>query len=185
MLLAREQVLADETGIERVEALDRARTTLQVVHDGSSAYAAHRRALDTITAYAGRTGSGYVVDAFWSAWDAFAGSASSYRETIERAVRTGHDTDTTAAIAGGLAGAWFGLDGIPPAWLGGMRGQSIVGWVAARWRVGDVLIGRSPCRRLQWRLPAAPPPRARCLGTGQSEPSGAGTTFRLSSFAIG
>jgi ADP-ribosylglycohydrolase len=125
VLLARELLLADETGIERGEALDRARTTLRTAYDGASAYAAHRRALDTITAYAGRAGSGYVVDAGWSAWDAFA-AASSYQETITRAVRYGHDTDTTAAIAGGLAGAWFGLDGIPPDWLGGMRGHTIV-----------------------------------------------------------
>ncbi len=125
VLLVHELLLADETGIERVEALERAQTTLQLVYAGSSAYAAHRRALDTITAYVPRAGSGYVVDAFWSAWDAFA-SASSYRETIQHAVRYGHDTDTTAAIAGGLAGAWFGLDGIPPEWLGGMRGGSIV-----------------------------------------------------------
>ena len=128
MLLARELVLADETGIGRVEALDRARATLQVVYDGAPAYAAHRRALDTIEGYVPRAGSGYVVDAFWSAWDAFA-SASSYRETIERAIRYGHDTDTTAATAGGLAGAWFGLDGIPPACSGGCRvSRSSDGW---------------------------------------------------------
>jgi ADP-ribosylglycohydrolase len=71
-------------------------------------------------------GGGWVLDSFWSAWEAFAPSQS-YRKTIERCVRLGHDTDTTAAIAGGLAGAHWGLDetggGIPAEWLSGLRGQ--------------------------------------------------------------
>ena len=49
------------------------------------------------------SGRGVVWDSFWSAWDAFAG-ANDYREAIQRAVAYGNDTDTTAAIAGGLAG---------------------------------------------------------------------------------
>jgi ADP-ribosylglycohydrolase len=82
--------------------------------------------LAALTAWRPRTGSGHVADAFWSAWEAFAG-ATSYRETVERAVRLGHDTDTTAAIAGGLAGIRWGISGIPPAWLAGMRGRDVVG----------------------------------------------------------
>ena len=78
--------------------------------------------LETIRRYSQRSGKTYVVDAFWSAWEAFATSAS-YRETVERAVRYGNDTDTTAAIAGGLAGAYWGLDAIPADWRRGMRGQ--------------------------------------------------------------
>jgi ADP-ribosylglycohydrolase len=81
--------------------------------------------LDLIEAWSGRSGRGYVVDAFWSAWDAFAG-ATSYRETIERAIRYGNDTDTTACIASGLAGIHWGIEGIPEPWLAGMRGRAIV-----------------------------------------------------------
>ena len=33
------------------------------------------------------------------------------------AVNLGDDTDTVAAIAGGLAGLWYGFDGIPEEWL--------------------------------------------------------------------
>ena len=73
-----------------------------------------------------RHGRGSAWDSFWSAWDAFAG-ASSYVDTVERAVRYGNDTDTTAAIAGGLAGAHWGLEGIPVEWLVRMRGRGIVG----------------------------------------------------------
>ena len=33
-----------------------------------------------------------------------------------KAVNLGHDTDTTAAIAGGLAGIYYGYDAIPEEW---------------------------------------------------------------------
>jgi ADP-ribosylglycohydrolase len=82
--------------------------------------------LDLIEQYSSRTGSGYVVDSFWSAWDSFA-TSSSYEETVTRAISYGDDTDTTACIAGGLAGIYFGFSGIPRQWIGGMRGQEIVG----------------------------------------------------------
>jgi ADP-ribosyl-[dinitrogen reductase] hydrolase len=72
-----------------------------------------------------REGRGRVWDSFLSAWDAFAG-AGSYREAIERAIAYGNDTDTTAAIAGGLAGVYWGIDGIPAEWLAGMRGRGVV-----------------------------------------------------------
>ena len=81
-------------------------------------------ALDLVEKWRLRDGRGYVVDSFWSAWDAFAGAAS-YPETIERAIRHGHDTDTTACIAGGLAGIYWGVDGIPGDWLVRMRGREI------------------------------------------------------------
>ncbi len=64
-------------------------------------------------------------DSFWSAWEAFAG-ATSYQDAIERAIAYGNDTDTTAAIAGGLAGIYWGIDGIPDEWLDGMRGRDVV-----------------------------------------------------------
>ncbi len=82
-----------------------------------------------------RPGGGWVLDSFWSAWGIFA-TAASYRQTIERAVRLGHDTDTTAAIAGGLAGLRWGTDeragGIPAEWLKALRGKEIVEPLVAR-----------------------------------------------------
>ena len=38
----------------------------------------------------------------------------------------GGDTDTTAAVAGGLAGIVYGVDGIPRAWLDGLRGTDVI-----------------------------------------------------------
>ena len=81
--------------------------------------------LENLQRYTARTGSGYVFDTFWSAWTAFSESQS-YPETIERAIRYGADTDTTAAVAGGLAGIYWGYAGIPADWLFGMRGRQIV-----------------------------------------------------------
>lgn len=88
---------------------------------------ARRAALDHLLAQRDEPhgGHGRVWDSFWSAWDAFAGAAT-YQQTIERAIAYGNDTDTTAAIAGGLAGIYWGVDDIPAEWLAGMRGREVV-----------------------------------------------------------
>jgi ADP-ribosylglycohydrolase len=41
---------------------------------------------------------------------------------IEAAVRVGYDTDTVAAIAGGLLGARWGYSAIPKQWLEPLHG---------------------------------------------------------------
>ena len=40
-----------------------------------------------------------------------------YRSCVLTAVNLGEDTDTTAAVAGGLAGLYYGDESIPPQWL--------------------------------------------------------------------
>ena len=59
---------------------------------------------------------GYVIHtleaALWSV-----GRTSDYREAVLLAANLGHDADTTAAVAGQLAGALYGLSGIPTEWL--------------------------------------------------------------------
>lgn len=42
---------------------------------------------------------------------------NNYRDTVLKAVNLGEDTDTTAAIAGGLAGLLYGVENIPEEWL--------------------------------------------------------------------
>lgn len=60
--------------------------------------------------------SGYVVDTLEAAlWCVL--TTDSYRECVLKAVNLGGDTDTVAAIAGGLAGALYGYDAIPKEWL--------------------------------------------------------------------
>ncbi len=59
--------------------------------------------------------SGYVVDSLEAAiW--CLKTTSSYKECVLRAVNLGDDTDTVAAIAGGLAGALYGYNSIPKEW---------------------------------------------------------------------
>jgi ADP-ribosyl-[dinitrogen reductase] hydrolase len=82
--------------------------------------------LDFILAEKNRTpkGSGYVVDSLWSARAAC--REESYEEVVKSAIAFGHDTDTTACIAGGLAGVHFGFDAIPLKWTDGLRGRDLV-----------------------------------------------------------
>lgn len=68
-------------------------------------------------------GSGYVVDALRSA--RWASEAPDFEKAMRRAIRLGHDTDTTACIAGGIAGLRFGLEGIPQRWRDGLRGREL------------------------------------------------------------
>lgn len=44
-------------------------------------------------------------------------STESYQDCVLKAVNLGDDTDTTAAVAGALAGLKYGYEAIPPAWL--------------------------------------------------------------------
>jgi ADP-ribosylglycohydrolase/protein-tyrosine phosphatase len=69
-------------------------------------------------------GSGYVVDTLWSARIALEESTD-YSGAVRRAIAFGHDTDTTAAVAGGLAGIRYGLYGIPLSWRQALRGQEL------------------------------------------------------------
>ena len=60
--------------------------------------------------------TGYVVDTLEaSLWCIL--TTESYSECVLKAVNLGDDTDTVAAVAGGLAGALYGCGAIPRAWL--------------------------------------------------------------------
>jgi ADP-ribosylglycohydrolase len=59
--------------------------------------------------------SGYVMHTLTaSIWCLL--TSSSFEETVLKAVNLGGDTDTTGTVAGGLAGALYGLDAIPVDW---------------------------------------------------------------------
>ena len=63
--------------------------------------------------------TGYVVDSLEAALWCFLNSGS-YKECVLMAVNIGDDTDTIAAIAGGLAGIYYGIGGekgIPKEWI--------------------------------------------------------------------
>lgn len=61
-------------------------------------------------------GSGYVVDSLEAALWCFA-QTDSYEAAVLAAANLGDDADTTAAICGQIAGAYYGLPGIPERWL--------------------------------------------------------------------
>lgn len=60
-------------------------------------------------------GSGYVLHTLQaSLWCLL--TTNGYAECVLKAVNLGQDTDTTAAVAGGLAGLWYGEGAIPQKW---------------------------------------------------------------------
>lgn len=79
--------------------------------------------------------NGWVVEAFQGAWSAIHFTSASdagpahLRAALEEAVRGGRDTDTVAAIAGGLLGAAYGCSAVPFEWR-----QHLHGWPGLRAR---------------------------------------------------
>lgn len=72
-------------------------------------------AIDTLPLDAIESG-GYVIHTLEaSLWCLL--NTSSYAEAVLTAVNLGSDTDTTAAVTGGLAGIYYGFENIPPEWV--------------------------------------------------------------------
>ena len=64
--------------------------------------------------------TGYVVDALEAAvWSLI--TTDSFDQALLKAVNLGDDTDTVGAIAGGLAGLYYGYDSIPEEWLSAIK----------------------------------------------------------------
>lgn len=61
-------------------------------------------------------GSGYVVDSLEAALWCFY-HTDNFKDAVLAAANLGDDADTTAAIVGQVAGAFYGEDGIPDHWL--------------------------------------------------------------------
>ena len=60
-------------------------------------------------------GSGFVLHTLQaSLWCLL--TTDNYADCVLKAVNLGQDTDTTAAVAGGLAGLWYGEGTIPEKW---------------------------------------------------------------------
>ena len=76
-------------------------------------------------------GSGYVVQALEAALWAFARSTS-FENGALLAVNLGEDADTTGAIYGQLAGAYYGARGIPKRWIERLARRRVLDDMAAR-----------------------------------------------------
>ncbi|MDO5860001.1 ADP-ribosylglycohydrolase family protein [Methanobrevibacter sp.] len=59
---------------------------------------------------------GYVIDTFESVIYCLKNTGN-YKDAVLKAVNLGKDTDTVAAICGGLAGIYYGFDEIPIDWI--------------------------------------------------------------------
>ena len=60
--------------------------------------------------------SGYVIDTLEAAVWSFL-KTDSYNEAVLKVINLGGDTDTIAAIVGGMAGTYYGLQAIPDNWV--------------------------------------------------------------------
>ena len=60
-------------------------------------------------------GSGYVIDCLEAALWCFL-HTENFRDAILMAANLGDDADTTAAVCGQIAGAWYGIDALPSDW---------------------------------------------------------------------
>ncbi|MBK8215040.1 MAG: ADP-ribosylglycohydrolase family protein [Myxococcales bacterium] len=68
-------------------------------------------------------GSGYVIDTLRSSRDVL--REPSFEAVVKAAVALGHDTDTTACVAGGIAGIRHGVQGIPARFREALAGERV------------------------------------------------------------
>jgi ADP-ribosyl-[dinitrogen reductase] hydrolase len=82
-------------------------------------------------------GSGYVVESLEAALWCF-DTTDSFEAAILLAANLGDDADTTAAICGQIAGAFYGESGIPPHWLCHLAKAGTIRKFADRlWQIGS------------------------------------------------
>ena len=63
----------------------------------------------------------------------------SFGETILRAISSGGDSDTVAAIAGALAGAYYGVEGVPKGWVECIHDyHKIINLSASLWAISNL-----------------------------------------------
>ncbi|ORC37377.1 hypothetical protein B4O97_04080 [Marispirochaeta aestuarii] len=73
--------------------------------------------------------SGYVVDTLEAAvWCLL--TSSGFEECVLKAVNLGDDTDTVGAVAGGLAGIYWGYESIPSEWIETLAKHEMIGAMA-------------------------------------------------------
>ncbi|MFF9108445.1 ADP-ribosylglycohydrolase family protein [Streptomyces sp. NPDC014805] len=92
--------------------------------------AAHRgeRAVRTAVVIGGYPWTDLAPEAVALAFGAYAAADGDFRDAVLTAVNMGRDADTTAAVAGALAGATQGVAAIPPDWasaIGPVRGRCL------------------------------------------------------------
>ncbi|MBK7003324.1 MAG: ADP-ribosylglycohydrolase family protein [Rhodoferax sp.] len=97
--------------------------------------------------------SGYVLHSVPFALLAWYHHFGDYRATIETITQAGGDVDTVAAIAGALAGATSGTDGIPQTWL-----KHLTDWPHSTGYMRELATGLAACDSPQPNSPEQEPP---------------------------
>ena len=125
--------------------------------NGYSLESAYKKSLDEVVEYYGHKGiyaewltefavvwnlkekkeaaiksAGYVIDSLAAAIWALVNSES-YESCILKAASLGEDTDTIAAIAGGLAGIYYGYEAIPEMWVRDLRNKQMIFSICRKW----------------------------------------------------
>jgi ADP-ribosylglycohydrolase len=110
-------------GIEKFEAYEKMIKDIRNLWQDSAYPVPERehfkRIIDhRITRYEKKTirSGGYVIESLEAALWCFLKS-DDYEHAVKQAVTLGNDTDTTAAITGGLAGIYYSFDAIPRRWV--------------------------------------------------------------------
>ncbi len=101
------------------------------------------------------TPNGWVVTALQAALWAVAATpqhspAQHFRDALVAAVRIGHDTDTVAAIAGGLLGARWGLAAIPTEWTDVLHGDRVRGETVTGAELATIALAAFDCTMRRW-----------------------------------
>lgn len=98
----------DEDWAERVETMKRCWSDGESVADFAEKFGLRKGV------------SGYVYHTVPVAIYAWLCHYGDFRQTLEAVIECGGDTDTVGAIAGAMAGATVGENGIPPEWISGI-----------------------------------------------------------------
>ncbi|MCY3786527.1 MAG: ADP-ribosylglycohydrolase family protein [bacterium] len=101
------------------------------------------------------TPNGWVVTAFQAALWAISATpvrspSQHFRDALVAAVRLGHDTDTVAAIAGGLLGARWGLAAIPTEWTRCLHGDRVRGETVTGAELAAIALAAFDCTMRRW-----------------------------------
>ena len=81
-------------------------------------------------------GNGYVVNSLEAALWSFL-TTDDFPSAILKAVNLGDDADTTAAVCGQIAGAYYGVEGIPATWLDRLAMRTKIEELADRLHAND------------------------------------------------
>ena len=88
---------------------------------------------------------GYVINTWNIALMSFL-TTDSYRDCVLQAVNMGGDTDTNGAVAGALAGVYYGAESIPEEWIDAIQNKRLIDLICGKFT--DALLRREPDKQV-------------------------------------